>query len=43
MTVGGKEYVLGEGKNLDIEYGADIFDLMRKPRRVCGKPETKRM
>jgi len=27
VTVGGKEYVLGEDKKLDIEYGADIFDL----------------
>ncbi len=27
VTVGGKEYVLGEDKKLDIKYGADIFDL----------------
>ena len=27
VTVGGKEYILGEDKKLDIEYGADIFDL----------------
>ncbi len=27
VMVGGKEYVLGEDKKLDIEYGADIYDL----------------
>ncbi len=27
VTVSGKEYVLGEDKKLDIEYGADIFEL----------------
>lgn len=27
VMIGGKEYVLGEDKKLDIEYGADIFDL----------------
>ncbi len=27
VMIGGKEYILGEDKKLDIEYGADIFDL----------------
>ncbi|MBD5503924.1 MAG: hypothetical protein HDR09_09330 [Lachnospiraceae bacterium] len=27
VMIGGKEYVLGEDKKLDIEYGADIFDM----------------
>ncbi len=27
VTVSGKEYVLGEDKKLDIEYGTDIFEL----------------
>lgn len=27
VMIGGKEYILGEDKKLDIEYGADIFDI----------------
>lgn len=27
VMIGGKEYVLGEDKKVDIEYGADIFDM----------------
>ena len=27
VMIGGKEYVLGEDKSVDIEYGADIFDI----------------
>lgn len=27
VVIDGKEYVLGEGKKLDVEYGADIFDM----------------
>ncbi len=27
VAVGSKEYVLGEDRKLDIEYGEDIFDL----------------
>ena len=27
VVIDGKEYVLGEGKKLGVEYGADIFDM----------------
>lgn len=27
VMIGGKEYVLGEDKKVDIEYGADVFDI----------------
>lgn len=27
VMIGGKEYVLGEDKKVNIEYGADIFDM----------------
>ncbi len=30
VMIGGKEYILGEDKKPDIEYGADIFDLTAK-------------
>jgi len=30
VMIGGKEYTLGEDRKLDIEYGADIFDLHAK-------------
>ena len=31
VMIGGKEYILGEDKKLDIEYGEDIFDVQVQP------------
>ena len=30
VMIGGEEYVLGEDKKVDIEYGADVFDILAK-------------
>ena len=31
ITIGGKEYVLGSDRKLDIAYGEDIFDIVYPP------------
>lgn len=36
VMVGGKEYILGEDKKLDLEYGADIFDIQAKLPEAKG-------
>ena len=37
VMIGGKEYVIGEDKKVDIEYGADIFDIQIQEPEGTGK------
>ena len=37
VMIGGKEYVLGEDKKVDIEYGADIFDIQMQASEGARK------